>query len=219
MTIAFGTSGLRGPAEGFTPQAVSAYVGAFLSEIAGEGPPEVYVGADLRASSPRIAGLVMAAIKAGGFTPVYGGTVPTPALAGFAMARNCPAIMVTGSHIPEAYNGIKFYRRDSELLKSDEPLMRARADTLLAEGASVDAAQLPLPDGGVSQAYVARFIDAFGAAALKGLRLGVDLHSAVGRDLLVEILEGLGTISSRARAISLGSTASVSTAMKLSTRR
>lgn len=194
MAIAFGTSGLRGPAEDFTSQAVGAYVGAFLSEIAGDGPHEVYVGADLRESSPRISGLVLAAIKASGFSPVYGGNVPTPALAGFAMARNCPAIMVTGSHIPESYNGIKFYRRDSELLKRDEPVMRAKAEALLAEGASVAAVELPAADVTVARDYVTRFVDAFGPGALQGLRLGVDLHSAVGRDLLLEIFEGLGAI-------------------------
>lgn len=193
MTIAFGTSGLRGPAENFTTRSVSAYVAAFLSEIAGEGPRQVFVGADLRESSPRIAGMVIAAIKAAEFFPVYAGNVPTPALAGYAMARNCPAIMVTGSHIPESYNGIKFYRRNSELLKSDEPMMRARAEALLSKNmhSEIDT-RLPETNPAIAAAYVARFVDGFGRQALSGLRLGIDLHSAVGRDLLVEIFEGLG---------------------------
>lgn len=195
MPIVFGTSGLRGPADDFTPTDVGTYVRAFLSAIVGDdGPKDVYVGADLRDSSPRIAGLVMASVKACGFNPIYAGNVPTPALAGFAMARNCPAIMVTGSHIPETYNGIKFYRRDSELLKTDEPLMLAELAAINAHDEAAVAQDLPVAEEVVARAYVARFVDGFGLNALEGLRLGIDLHSAVGRDLLVEIFEALGAI-------------------------
>jgi phosphomannomutase len=192
MSIAFGTSGLRGPAEGFTSVQVGAYVTAFLERV-GDGPDTIYVAADLRDSSPAIARMCLGAIADNGWAAVYAGNVPTPALAAYAMAQNCPALMITGSHIPETYNGIKFYRRDGELLKSDEAPIRERVTQLLEVGIQGAAiAQLSNVDAAVGRSYVERFVSAFGGEALAGLRLGVDMHSAVGRDLLVEILIELG---------------------------
>lgn len=193
MSVSFGTSGLRGPAVDFTGSTSSAYVRAFLEVIcAGASSRTVYLGADLRASSPEIAGYAAAAISAAGWTPVYAGNVPTPALAAYALARQSPAVMVTGSHIPEDYNGIKFYRPDGEFLKEDEAPVRERAEALLAEHLSAGGGSLPPVDPAIAEAYVARYIDAFSGKPLKGLRIGLDLHSAVGRDLTARIVEGLG---------------------------
>lgn len=191
--IDFGTSGLRGRAMGFTGQNIAAYIGAFLEHVVGDaGPKRVYVGADLRASSPQIAADCLAAIRAEGWDVVYAGNVPTPALAAYALMEKCPALMVTGSHIPENYNGIKFYRRDGELMKNDEAPMRAAAAKRLEDPRTLSPLELPVPNPDIARAYVGRFTLAFAPNALAGLRLGVDLHSAVGRDLLVEILTALG---------------------------
>ncbi|WP_026791415.1 phosphomannomutase [Pleomorphomonas oryzae] len=193
MSVSFGTSGLRGPAIDFTGSTTAAYVRAFLDVICSNvSSRTVYLGADLRASSPEIAGYAAAAISAAGRIPVYAGNVPTPALAAYALARQSPAVMVTGSHIPEDYNGIKFYRPDGEFLKEDEAPVRERAEALLAEMLAADGGSLPPVDPAIAEAYVARYIDAFSGRPLAGLRIGLDLHSAVGRDLTARILEGLG---------------------------
>ena len=190
---AFGTSGLRGPATDFTQGLCTAYVTAFLERCAGQTPERTaYVGADLRDSSPRIAGQCLGAIKAAGWTPVWAGNVPTPALAAYAMARPAPAVMITGSHIPESYNGIKFYRPDGEFLKADEDPVKARALEIEAEERDVTAIEPGRPLDEVAESYVQRYVAAFGPEALAGLRIGIDLHSAVGRDLTVRILRGLG---------------------------
>ena len=191
--IQFGTSGLRGPARGFTPLAVAAYVGAFLeTTISGDGQKTVYVGADFRDSSPQITAACISAIHAQGWNAVYAGNVPTPALALYAMNRNCPAVMVTGSHIPETYNGIKFYRRDGELRKQDEAPIKDRAAQLMQRTAPQASSTLPAVASEIAQTYVKRFTSIFAPDALVGMRIGIDIHSAVGRDLLLEILETLG---------------------------
>jgi phosphomannomutase len=193
VPAAFGTSGLRGPAAEFTEGVCTAYITAFLERAADQTSARIaYVAADLRQSSPRIAGQCVAAVQAAGWVPVWAGTVPTPAVAAYAMARSAPAIMITGSHIPEAYNGIKFYRPDGEFLKEDEAPVRSRAEALLAEGRAVAAAEPGVPLAAVAEDYVARYVDAFGSQALSGLKIGIDLHSAVGRDLLVRIFTDLG---------------------------
>ncbi|OEU80548.1 MAG: hypothetical protein BA865_16285 [Desulfobacterales bacterium S5133MH4] len=48
------------------------------------------------------------AVTDSGFEPVNCGKLPSPAIALYGMQQKIPAIMVTGSHIPEARNGIKF---------------------------------------------------------------------------------------------------------------
>ncbi len=124
--------------------------------------------------------------------PHWCGVVPTPALAAAAMARGIPAIMVTGSHIPEAHNGIKFYRPDGELLKQDEAPIRARAESMHLTGQVPSAVRLGDPDPSPERDYVARYVSSFDVGALSGLKLGVYEHSAAGRDPVAEILIRLG---------------------------
>lgn len=194
MAVTFGTSGLRGPASNFTGQTCVAYVVAFLQHmVRGFEFRDVYVGADLRDSSPRIAAACLAAIELDGKNPIWAGNVPTPALAAYAMARNAPAIMITGSHIPEAYNGIKFYRPDGEFLKDDEAPVRDLAEDLLRKHIDGQrSVNLPVPLADVAEDYTSRSLISFGRDALIGMKIGIDLHSAVGRDLLVRIFEALG---------------------------
>lgn len=193
MAVAFGTSGLRGPAADFTDLVCTAYTAAFLEYCANLTAERiVYLAADLRDSSPTIAGHCMAAVGAAGWRGIWAGNVPTPAVAFHAMARRAPAIMITGSHIPETYNGIKFYRPDGEFLKDDEAPVRARAEAMIGEDQRAGSAELGVPLADVAEGYVRRYVDAFGSSALSGMRIGIDLHSAVGRDLTVRIFEGLG---------------------------
>ena len=190
--IDFGTSGLRGRAEGFTREAVFAHVGGFLETACAKARGHaVLIGRDLRASSPAIAALVGGAVEALGWRAVNAGAVPTPALALAGLERGVPAIMVTGSHIPPDYNGLKFYRPDGELLKSDEAPIRAATERL---GADIPhfTPGLPPADPAVERGYRERYVAALAPDTLKGLRIGVFEHSAVGRDGLSAVLGALG---------------------------
>lgn len=189
MTPKFGTSGLRGLVTDLTPELVADHVRAFLAACpTGDG---VFVGRDLRASSPRIAETVMAAVRATGHGTTDCGAVPTPALARAAMAAGQAAIMVTGSHIPADRNGLKFYRPDGEITKADE----AAIIRMLGRSAADTPASGPVPDTrvlDVAETYCTRYVAAFGPDALSGLRLGVYQHSSVARDLLMQVLAALG---------------------------
>jgi phosphomannomutase len=130
------------------------------------------------------------------------GFVPSPAVAAYGFERDIPSLMVTGSHIPDDRNGIKFNRTDGEVLKPDEMAIRAQAvalpDLFDEDGMLKDAAPAePLIDA--STPYIARYVDAFGAQALAGMKLGVYEHSAVGRDIMVALVAALG-----GEAVSLG---------------
>ena len=195
--VGFGTSGARGLVSDMTDQLCYAYTRAFLQAVVGKAGP-VVVGHDLRPSSPRMAAACAAAIRDAGYTVIYAGALPTPALAYNALTLKAPCLVVTGSHIPFDRNGLKFYRADGEISKDDEGLMRA---------AEVDAPSIIAPfdltrvDTHAKNAYVDRYVHFFGKAALSNMRVAVYEHSSVARDVLREILEALG-----ATVISLGRT-------------
>lgn len=185
MAPKFGTSGLRGLVVELTEALVHDYVTAFLQACPHGGA--VFVGRDLRPSSPQIAGWVLDAIRASGIDAVDCGAVPTPALALASLNAGAAAVMVTGSHIPADRNGLKFYVPAGEISKEDEALING------ALGQSAPA----VPQGALTQtdaraAYVARYTKAYGAQALGGLRIGVYQHSSVARDIMVEVIEALG---------------------------
>jgi phosphomannomutase len=186
MPPKFGTSGLRGLVTDLTDALVADYTHAFLTACPHGGA--VHVGQDLRASSPRIAEAVIRAVRGMGLRAVDHGALPTPALALVAMGAGQAAIMVTGSHIPADRNGLKFYLPDGEIAKSDEEAILA---ALGSGSVSAENGDL-VPEAGAVPAYVERYVTAFGAEALRGLRVGVYEHSSVARDVLVEVLGQMG---------------------------
>ena len=201
--VAFGTSGARGLATAMTDQVCYAYTGGFLQYLEAIGElkragERVAVGGDFRPSTDRVMLAVMQAAADLGYSPVNCGKTPSPAVALFGLAHKIPAIMVTGSHIPDDRNGIKFNKCTGEVLKSDEAGIARQSveikDGLFDAGGRF-AAMKPSPrpvSPAAGTAYVQRYLSVFPADALKGLNLGVYQHSAVGRDVLVEILAGLG---------------------------
>lgn len=99
--------------------------------------------------------------------------------------------MVTGSHIPDDRNGLKFYRADGEIDKNDEAAISAAYAALPADVASRKAANMPVNDSAIN-AYAERYITLFGHESLAGLKVGIYQHSSVARDLLTKILGTLG---------------------------
>ncbi|KAF7164607.1 hypothetical protein CNMCM5623_009064 [Aspergillus felis] len=150
---------------------------------------------------------VVQALKDGGMHPINLGAIPTPALTFFALQKGKGSIMVTGSHIPFDRNGYKLNTSKGELLKKDEQpinnvvdvvreelLSQPFTDSLFNEQGMLrdSPSDLPpvAPEG--RAAYFRRYLDFFRGESLKGMKILVYQHSAVGRDVVVEILEKLG---------------------------
>ena len=192
-SLKFGTSGLRGLVSELTDAVCMAYTRGFVKHMqARHGLPagaRILVGYDLRSSSPRMAEACMRAIHDLGMRAENCGPVPTPALAFRAMGIGVPAIMITGSHIPDDRNGLKFYRPDGEIDKADEAGILAVLDLLL--GGSVRA-ETPAIVADATDDYFRRCSAILGRGALAGLRIGVYQHSSVARDLLAGLLEEAG---------------------------
>ena len=200
--VKFGTSGARGLVTEMTGMVCYAYTKGFLQylqdigELKGRGT-EVAVAGDLRPSTDQIMAAVMRAAADMGFAPVNCGKVPSPAVAFYGVTRRVPAIMVTGSHIPDDRNGIKFNKCSGEVLKDDEGgILRQTVD--VPDGVFNNAGAFIQPEAArpvqaaAREGYLARYLDCFAPDALKGMRLGVYQHSAVGRELLLKVVQGLG---------------------------
>lgn len=178
---------------------------------------DFYYAHDLRPSSTAyvennrggLSQAVEKAVKDGGMHPINLGAIPTPALTFFALQKGKGSIMVTGSHIPFDRNGYKLNTSKGELMKTAEkPINDAVAITrekLLSEPfaesifdnqgmlRSGESELLPAqPEGRAT--YLQRYIDFFKGETLQGMKVLAYQHSAVGRDLLVEILEQLGAV-------------------------
>ena len=206
-SVGFGTSGARGRVVDMTPAVCYAYTRGFLQHVAwverqrnpgiapltsGDGAASgkaVAIAGDLRPSTPEIMKAIAAACVDAGYQPINCGFIPSPAVVTYGMQLGIASIMVTGSHIPDDRNGIKFNTAFGEIMKDDEAGIRAQTVEMPAV---IHADALPTVDAQARAAYVRRYLDFFGAGALAGMRVAVYEHSGVARDLLSEILMGLG---------------------------
>jgi len=200
--VAFGTSGARGLATAMTDLVCYTYTRGFLQYLESIGElkrvgESVAVGGDFRPSTDRVMEAVCRAAEDAGYKPINCGKTPSPALAFYGLANKIPAIMVTGSHIPDDRNGIKFNKCSGEVLKSDEAGMAKQV--VEVRDADFDAAGWFAKKGGArsvqdaaTKNYIGRYLDVFPGDALAGVKVGVYQHSAVARDVLVEIMRGLG---------------------------
>lgn len=192
----FGTSGLRGLVTDLLGPASARYAVAFGRYLlkTGQAQPgsKVFVGGDLRPSTPQIMATCMGALERVGLKPVNCGFIPTPALALHAMTHNAACLMVTGSHIPADRNGIKFYTPHGEIMKSDEQAITALADEISLEGLDGSAGQQVEVEPAAEDLFFERNRTLLPERALQRLRVGVYQHSTVARDGLVSVLKSYG---------------------------
>lgn len=210
--LAFGTSGVRALVTDMTDMECYINTRGFIkylletNEIK-EGDKIVF-GGDLRSSTPRIMSAVYKAIIDENCQSLYCGFVPTPALSLYAWDKNHPAIMITGSHIPDDRNGIKFIKSLSEVLKTDEDEIlrnveiarkeeynKSENDSLFNMDGNFKIT-ISLPTESEEKITLAqfkeRYVSLFQSDILKGKKVIVYEQSAVGRDFLKDVLSSLG---------------------------
>ena len=145
--------------------------------------------------------------------PSTSGVIPTPALTYYALGRGKASIMVTGSHIPFDRNGYKLNTSQGELLKQHEAPINQRVRQVRESACTASASDRvavrrtrrisevghrALPDETrTTPAAPTSPGTPISSPAQRsaGMRLLAYQHSAVGRDLLVEILERLGAVA------------------------
>ncbi len=177
----FGTDGIRGVVgESLTPDLVER-VGRAATLWA--SADRVLVGRDTRGSGPELETALARGITSAGATALLGGVLPTPAVA--LLAEDLGAV-VSASHNPPEYNGVKLFDRDgAKLLDEDEEAVEALLDAPGRGGGGVETV------GDLGERYLAHVLERFGSD-LTGLRIGVDCANGAFSALAPAAFERLG---------------------------
>ena len=200
--IAFGTDGWRATLDTFTSPRVRAVGQAVADHLANAGHEggTVAVGYDARGSSPGFATDLGNVLTANGFDVlVPERDLPTPVLAWTVKERGLAGgLMLTASHNPPEYNGVKFLPGDGA------PATPEVTDDIVAN------LRHPIEDDEVDGVGEVREVDMVGpyldhalsfcgTPDLSGLRVAYDAMHGSGRDVTDRLLERAGATVERLR--------------------
>ena len=177
----FGTDGVRGVVgEAITPELVEK-LGKAVALWSGRG--RVFVGRDTRASGLELEEALARGIASAGGNAVLAGVLPTPAVA--LLALDVGAV-ITASHNPPEYNGVKFFDAHGQKLTDEsEEEIEALLDAPGPGGGAIDHVEI------ANDSYIEHVTDRFGSD-LTGLRIGVDCANGAYTDIAPRAFEELG---------------------------
>ena len=159
---------------------------AFANRVAASGHDRVLVAGDVRCSTASLRIALQQGLNAGGVNVIDIGTVPTPVLyfAVFELAV-AAGIVVTGSHNPPEYNGLKFVL-DYVPFAADElmDLHRRISQKCLSKGTGNISHQ------NVLDSYIGRITHDIKLS--RRLRIAVDCGNGVTGVLVPRLFEALG---------------------------
>ncbi len=194
----FGTDGVRGVAnEELTPVLAMqlGQAGAYVLTREKEHKPTIMVGCDTRISSDMLANALMAGACSVGANCVYVGVLPTPAIAYLTRKYKVDAgLVVSASHNPVEFNGIKFFDGNGYKLPDDledeiEALIRnGMKDVKFPTGASVGKIKYRTD---AREEYINHSIKAVNVD-LRGLKIVVDCAEGASYYTSIEALKELG---------------------------
>ncbi len=190
MSKLFGTFGVRGLANReLTPKLAFELGLALATHLNGKG--KIAVGHDNRTSSEMLEHALIAGLTAGGCEALKLGLTPTPVLSFAIRHFSCDAgIIITASHNPPEYNGIKFW--DSEGAGFERKREREIERIVFKGGKRVNWQYI----GRVSEADALEpYIDAMLNRVPKfkrGLKVVVDCGNATGSVVTPRLLRELG---------------------------
>ena len=159
----FGTDGVRGVVgDLITPELVDQR-GKASALWSGRG--RVFIGRDTRASGAELEEAFARGVASAGGSAVLAGVVPTPAV---ALLRLDLGVVISASHNPPEYNGVKFVDRDGRKLSDDaEEEIEALLDAPTRGGGEIDRVDVAV------DSYLEHVLERFGTD-LSGLRIVVD---------------------------------------------
>ena len=204
--VRFGTDGIRGVAGVSLTSEVAYALGAALAAHYPAG--DILIGRDTRPSGPGLSAALAAGIRSGGATPINLGVIPTPGLAAVvaADAEVACGVVVTASHNPAEYNGLKVIGRDGRKVPDalerelermiDERLAAASADVASADSVSATDARDDARGAAYAARYAAQLALVAAAAtpnrAAAGIRAVLDASNGAGTPFAEAALSATG---------------------------
>jgi phosphoglucosamine mutase len=177
----FGTDGVRGiVGQDLTTDLVER-LGRAAAYWSGGG--RIFVGRDTRASGVELEQVLANGIASAGGNAVVAGILPTPAVALLTLDLGC---VITASHNPPEYNGVKFFDRDGQKLPdSSEEEIEALLDRPAIGGGTIDEV------GVATDSYLEHIVERFGSD-LSGLHVVVDCANGAYSGIAPKAFEQLG---------------------------
>jgi phosphoglucosamine mutase len=181
----FGTDGVRGVAGEFLTADLVLRLGR--AAVAWSGARRVFVGRDTRASGGELEAALAEGIVSAGATAVLGGILPSGAVALRSLDEDL-GVVITASHNPPEYNGVKFFCGEGKLSDADEEAIEAHLDApaAAARGAVEHAAD-------AREAYVDFVTRTFGSD-LSGLEVVLDCANGACAGVAPEAFRRLGAV-------------------------
>src|SRR5205085_6003827 len=147
------------------------------------GAGAVFFGRDTRASGLDLQQRFASGVASAGWNAVLGGILPSPAVALLALDLGA---VISASHNPPEFNGVKLFDRDGQKLSDDaEEQIEALLDAPPSGGGELDRV------GVATDSYLEHVVERFGSD-LTGLRLGVDCANGSYSGLAPKAFEELG---------------------------
>jgi phosphoglucosamine mutase len=177
MSRLFGTDGVRGIANADLTPELAFRLGEAAGHFLGDrGRGRIIVGKDTRRSGDMLEAALVAGICSGGADALVAGVVPTPAVSFLTRELGADGgMVVSASHNPAEYNGIKFFSRDGfklpdELEDEIAEFVQAQRSWRRPTGADVGS-RVEIPDA--VERYITHAISTV-EGTLEGLRVAVD---------------------------------------------
>jgi phosphoglucosamine mutase len=177
----FGTDGVRGiVGEFITPELVER-LGKASAQWSGRG--RVFIGRDTRSSGAELEEAFARGVASAGGSAVLAGVVPTPAVALLGLDLG---VVISASHNPPEYNGVKFFDRNGRKLSdAAEEEIEALLDAPARGGGEIDRVDVAV------DSYLEHVLERFGSD-LTGLRIAVDCANGAYSDIAPRAFEELG---------------------------
>ena len=179
----FGTDGVRGVVgRDLTPDLIERLGKAATLWSKGG---RVFVGRDTRASGPELEEAFARGIVEAGGNAVLAGVLPTPAVALLALDLG---VVVSASHNPPEYNGIKIFDRDGQkLTDAAEEEIESLLDAVIPGSVAGEIDRVDV----ANDSYLEHITERFGSE-LSGLRMVVDCANGAYSAIAPQAFEQLG---------------------------
>ena len=159
----FGTDGVRGIVGEFVTVDLLERLGKASALWSGRG--RVFVGRDTRGSGEELEEAFARGVASAGGSAVLAGVVPTPAVALLGLDLG---VVITASHNPPEYNGVKFFdSQGHKLSDAAEEEIEALLDAPATGVGEIDHVNIAV------DSYLEHVLERFGSD-LSGLRIAVD---------------------------------------------
>lgn len=165
-------------------------IGAAFAEFV--DTDEVLVGHDCRASSPAIREALIEGITGQGVDVRLIGEIPTDVLYFASGALSLPGAVITASHNPAQYNGLKFCQPAAAPIGQDTGLTDIRAMAEAGVEPASDAGSVNAED--VTAGYVDHVLANTGADGIGELRVAADGGNGMAGAVLPQVFDRIGAV-------------------------